>query len=193
MFDNIRRDVQRAVLCNQGGYTGAIPMLRELLNPGTQAIMVHRFGFWADHLRLAPLRVLFRSIHLLVDFLVCWRVGIFIPVKARIGPGLVIHTWGGGIFLPATSIGRDVLIVGGGVLMDYEMRGIGDEVRIGAGTKVVGKIRIGNRVQIAPNSVLHSDIPDDCVVFGPPARMIGPVPRKQPGGPLPSQLVVKGQ
>jgi serine O-acetyltransferase len=98
-------------------------------------------------------------------------------VKADIGPGLVIHTWGGGIFFPAAKIGRNLTIIGGGVQMDYETREIGDDVDIAPGTKMIGKIRIGHRARTGPNSVVQTDVPDDCVVVGNPGRVIGPVPK----------------
>lgn len=159
-------------MANQGNRPGLAPILRELFNPGTSAILIYRFGYWADHLRIAPLRVALRVLHFVLQYVFAWRAGIFIPVKAEIGPGLVIHTWGGGVFLPRARIGRDVTIVGGGVLFDYLTREIGDEVVIGAGTKGIGKIRIGHRVQTGPNSVLNEDVPDDCIAFGNPARII---------------------
>ncbi len=174
VFDNIRADLARACRSNQAS-EGMVACLRELFNPGTQAILIYRFGFWADGLRPAPLRYVMRLVHFPLQYVFGWRVGIFIPVKAKIGPGFVIHTWGGGIFIPATTIGRDLTVIGGGVQMDYEVREIGDEVRIGPGTKVIGKIRIGHRARTAPNSVVNADIPDDCVVFGNPGRVMGPV------------------
>jgi len=173
MFENVRRDVFRACVKNQGGYSaGAV--VRELFNPGTQAVLVYRMGSWFGRLRFAPLRVVLRGLHFLVQYVVAWRVGIFLHPKAEIGPGLVIHTWGGGVFLPRTRIGRDLTVVGGGVLMDFETREIGDEVVIGAGTKVINKARIGHRVHTGPNSVVQSDVPDDCLVFGNPGRIFGP-------------------
>lgn len=42
---------------------------------------------------------------------------------------------------------------------------IGDEVQIGAGAKLVGSIRVGNRVKIAPGCVVMCDIPDDATVW----------------------------
>jgi serine acetyltransferase len=94
----------------------------------------------------------------------------------------MIHTWGGGVFLPNTTIGRDLTIVGGGILFDFASRGIGDDVTIGAGTKVINRARLGNRVRTGPNSVVQADVADDCVVFGNPGRVIGPLPRaKRPG------------
>lgn len=176
MFENVRRDLRRAVIANQAGEAGVGPVLRELFNPGTQAILVHRFGHWAAGLPIPGVRHLLRVIHFLLEYVFAWRVGIFIPVRAEIGPGLVIHTWGGGVFLPRCRIGRDVTIVGGGVLFDFNTRGIGDEVVIGAGAKIIGKPLIGNRVRIAPNAVVQSDVADDCIVMSPTCSVIGPVP-----------------
>lgn len=176
MFEIVRQDIHRACRANQNGEHSFAAVVRELCSPGTQAIVVYRFGYWADNLRFAPARIVLRLVHFVVQYF-CWRTGIFIPIKARIGPGLVIHTWGGGVFLPEATIGRDLTIVGGGVLFDYMTREIGDEVTIGAGTKSMGKIRIGHRVRTGPNSVIQEDVPDDCMVFGNPGRIIGPMPR----------------
>jgi serine O-acetyltransferase len=180
VFENIRRDLYRACLTNQGGFS-ASGLLRELFNPGTQAILVYRFGHWSSRLGFAPLRYPLRVLHFLLQYIFGWRVGIFLHPRADIGAGFVIHTWGGGVFMPRSKIGRDVTVVGGGVLMDFETREIGDEVRLGAGTKVIGKLRIGHRVKTGPNSVIQTDIPDDCVAFGNPARILGPFPRRIPG------------
>jgi len=169
MFENVRRDLRRAVLMNQD--PGRTALLRELFNPGTQAILLYRFGRWADR-QVAPLRFALRLLHFPLTYCFAWRAGIYIPIGAEIGPGVVIHTWGGGVFLPCARIGRDLTIIGGGVLMDYDTREIGDEVKIGPGTKVVGKIRIGNRVRTGPNAVIQFDVPDDMIAFGNPARLI---------------------
>lgn len=169
MFENVRRDLGRSVLANQD--SGRTALLRELFNPGTQAILLYRLGRWADQ-QIPPLRFILRLLHFPLTYCFAWRAGIYIPIRAEIGPGMLIHTWGGGVFLPCARIGRDLTIIGGGVLMDYDTREIGDEVWIGAGTKVVGKVRIGNRVRTAPNTVIQSDVPDDMIAFGNPARFI---------------------
>lgn len=195
MFENVREDLRRACRANQSE-EGFLPLLRELMNPGTQAILVHRMGFWFNRMPFTPLRYLLRTFHFLVQYLVSWRVGIAIPIRADIGPGFVIHTWAGGCFLPSTKIGRNLMIVGGGVQMDYMVREIGDDVSIAPGTKVIGKVRIGHRVRTAPNSVVQTDVADDCVVFGNPGRVIGPIPRRVMGeGPaqvVPAGMVRKG-
>ena len=48
----------------------------------------------------------------------------------------------------------------------------GDNVYIGPGAKVFGKISIGNDVAIGANAVVTKDIPDHVTVVGIPARII---------------------
>ncbi len=50
---------------------------------------------------------------------------------------------------------------------------IGDNVFIGAGTKILYDVRIGSNVVIGTGSLVNKDIPDNCVVAGVPARIIG--------------------
>ena len=172
MFPNVREDLNRARRANQGSDVGAAAMIRELFNPGTQAILLHRFGAWTRTLSLPGLRHAFAALHFLVNALIAWRAGILIPIRAQIGPGMVIHTWCGGIVLPSCPIGRHLTIVGGGIQFDHDTRSVGEDCWIGPGTKFVGKIRIGDRVKTAPNCVVQTDVPDDSLVFGNPARIV---------------------
>ena len=43
---------------------------------------------------------------------------------------------------------------------------IGDHVRIGAGAKIIGNIRVGNNVTIGANAVVTRDVPDGATVVG---------------------------
>ena len=49
---------------------------------------------------------------------------------------------------------------------------IGNNVRITAGAKVLGNIKIGNHVTVGANAVVVKDVPDNCVVVGIPAYII---------------------
>ena len=46
---------------------------------------------------------------------------------------------------------------------------IGNNVDIGAGAKVLGRITVGNNERIGANAVVLQDVPDDCVAAGVPA------------------------
>ena len=43
---------------------------------------------------------------------------------------------------------------------------------IGVNSTIVGKIKIGNNVLIAPNSFVNVDVPDNSVVVGNPCKII---------------------
>lgn len=49
---------------------------------------------------------------------------------------------------------------------------IGNEVWIGANAVIVGNIKIGNDVLIAPLSYVNFDVPDHSIVVGNPAKII---------------------
>lgn len=44
---------------------------------------------------------------------------------------------------------------------------------IGSGTRILYNVKIGSNVVIGSGSVVNKDIPDNCVVAGIPARVIG--------------------
>ncbi len=85
-----------------------------------------------------------------------WHSGdIIINDKARIGKNLTIY--------PGCIIGHTE---------EDEVPTIGDNCFMGAGSKIFGKIIIGDNVTIAPNSVVTKDIPSNCIVSGIPAKII---------------------
>jgi serine O-acetyltransferase len=99
--------------------------------------------------------------------------------------GLQIPNYGTIIVNPAVRVGKNCTILPGSVLggktrskldnyefSETEAPIIGDNVYIGLGAKVIGGIRIGNNVFIAPNAVVVKDVPDNCVVGGIPAKII---------------------
>ncbi len=102
------------------------------------------------------------------------RSHIEIPSKCKIGGGLYLaHAYCITINSKA-QLGRNCNIHKG-VTIGQENRGarkgcptIGDEVWIGVNATVVGKIKIGNDVLIAPNSYVNCDIPDHSIVLGNP-------------------------
>ncbi len=55
---------------------------------------------------------------------------------------------------------------------EHDVPVLGDDVDIGAGAKVLGKIYIGSRVSIGANAVVLIDVPDDNIAVGVPARIL---------------------
>lgn len=49
---------------------------------------------------------------------------------------------------------------------------IGDNVSLTIGSKVIGRVTIGDNVVVAPNSVVVKDVPPNAVVSGIPAVII---------------------
>ena len=50
---------------------------------------------------------------------------------------------------------------------------IGDNVFVGAGTRILPNVKVGSNVVIGAGSIVNKDVPDNSVVAGVPARIIG--------------------
>lgn len=107
-----------------------------------------------------------------------YKYGIGIPYNVKIGIGFKINHFNGIIVNSDCRIGDNVTI-SHGVTLGKADRGdkqgcptIGDEVFIGPGAKIFGKISIGNNVAIGANAVVINDVPNNAVVAGIPAKLI---------------------
>lgn len=94
---------------------------------------------------------------------------------SAIGPGLYIQ-YGLGTIVGAKVIGRDCWICQG-VTIGYRdensgLATIGNNVFVGAGSKILGSVTIGDNVIIGANSIVIKDVPANCTVAGVPARII---------------------
>jgi len=49
---------------------------------------------------------------------------------------------------------------------------LGDNVYIGTGATLIGKIRVGNGAKIAANTLVISNVPEGATVMGVPGRVI---------------------
>jgi serine O-acetyltransferase len=102
------------------------------------------------------------------------KYGFQIYPETQIGDGFYLGHWGSLVINPKAKIGENCNIAQG-VTIAQANRGknegvpeIGDEVWIGPNAVIVGKIKIGNNVLIAPNAYVNFDVPENSIVTGNP-------------------------
>jgi len=107
-----------------------------------------------------------------------YKYGISIPYITKIGSGFVIGHFGGIVVSDRAVIGKNCTI-SHGVTVGKANRGknkgyptIGDNVYIGPGAKIIGKVKVGDNVAIGANCVVTKDVPDNAVVAGIPGKVI---------------------
>ena len=103
---------------------------------------------------------------------------IQIPARTQIGEGFYIGHSGRVIINPEAKLGKN-MNVSTGVVIGCENRGkrkgaptFDGNCWIGANAVIVGNIRIGEDVLIAPLSFVNFDVPPHSVVVGNPAKII---------------------
>lgn len=106
------------------------------------------------------------------------KYGFQIYPETKIGEGLYLGHWGSLVINPNVVIGKNCNIAQG-VTIGQQNRGknkgfpsISDEVWIGANAVIVGGVRIGKNVLIAPNAYVNFDVPDHSIVMGNPAQIL---------------------
>jgi serine O-acetyltransferase len=137
-----------------------------------------------------------RGIPLLPDFLrmaIYYLHNSYIPYEAELGEGTQLGYGGIGVVIHKDAkIGRHCLISQQVTISNRSAHEgvpeIGDYVRIGAGAKILGNVRIGDFAVIGANAVVVRDVPAAAVVAGVPARVL----RKE-GDPLLAYLREMGK
>ena len=148
-------------------------ILEILINyPGVHAIFWHRIAsiFWGIGLRLIA-RIISNILRTLT--------GIEIHPAATIKEGFFIDHGMGVVIGETSEIGKNVTIYQGvtlgGVSANAGKRHptIGDNVIVGAGSKILGPLNIGSNTKIGANSVVIDDIPENSTVVGVPGKVVG--------------------
>lgn len=113
----------------------------------------------------------------LITYFIRFFWSAYIPYTAKIGTGSSFGYGGLGVVIHGRAvIGKNCLISQhvtiGGTSRKYDVPIIGDNVFIGAGAKVLGPVHIGNNVVIGANAVVLTDIPDNSLAVGIPAKVV---------------------
>ena len=106
-----------------------------------------------------------------------YKFAIQIPSCTKIGEGFRILHWGHIVVNPGVVIGRNFNIAQGCLIGNAEgaQKGtpvIGDNVYMSANSIIIGGVKIGNNVLIAPGAFVNFDVPDNSIVIGNPGKII---------------------
>ena len=110
--------------------------------------------------------------------LMSYKTHIQIPARTKIGEGFYIGHSGRVIINPEAELGKNINIATG-VTIGYENRGarlgapkLEGNCWIGTNSVLVGNIKIGEDVMIAPLTFVNFDVPPHSIVIGNPAKII---------------------
>jgi serine O-acetyltransferase len=148
------------------------------LNPAVWAISCYRLGNW---LHVTKPFILLRVPLKLLSFIANKWCEVFMEMcidpQASIGGGLYIGHIGGVHINPGAILGRNCDIahrvtIGASAMGRQGIPTLGDNVYIGTGATLVGKIKVGSNAKIAANTLVMSNIPEGATVMGVPGRII---------------------
>lgn len=152
-------------------------------NAAFLSLLLYRFGRWSLQRRSPMARRFLGKLYGVMNVFVANITKIWIPPQATIGEDFhIIHAEGSLSIHPDVVIGdrfgvmHNVTI---GTNMTDGAPVIGDDVFVGVNSTLLGPIRIGDRVRIAANTAVSTDIPNDYVAVGSPAKIyprLGPWP-----------------
>lgn len=168
-FKCLRADLQR--LSAPGVTATGLRLWLRIFHPRCVPVVIIRLSASCYRYRLLRPMAQGLSILNLVLF------GLEVTPRCSIGEGLFLpHTVG--TVIGAAVIGRNATIFQGVTLGATEADikynparrpRLGDDVLIGAGAKVLGGILVGDRVMVAANSLVLTDVRDGARVLGVPA------------------------
>lgn len=161
-------------------------VVKALLTDGSPAMVWYRLMQWARRWRLVPLEWAFNR----MNSIFC---GCVIGRGAEFGPGFVLIHSLGVVINGSVRGGRNVRLEHQ-VTIGAEKRQspvLGDDVFVGAGAKILGRVRIGDGAKVGANAVVLRDVPPGATAVGIPARIVrSRSPATPPAPPAAEQSVV---
>ena len=145
----------------------------EWQEPSFWVVTIYRYGQWCMQVRSLWIRKFVLFTYYVPFAFLTVLTGINIPVTTKIGHGLRIWHFGCIVLHPNTVIGKNCDLRHGvtiGNRQEYDdVPVIGDNVDIGTGAKILGRIRVGDNVTIGANAVVIKNVPDNHIAVGVPA------------------------
>jgi serine O-acetyltransferase len=171
MIQEFRRDIDRS-----RRHGDDWPRLA--LNPSLWLIFWYRWGYWLyNENRNRCLRLLLRPWYFCGSLLFEIFMGMRLDPSAKIGPGLYIGHYGGIRINMDARIGENCnlthnVTIGTAGLGKRGAPHIGNNVYIGTGATVVGRISVGDGARVAANTLVTRNVPAGATVMGVPGRIV---------------------
>jgi len=167
-FENVRADLRA-----YGGNWGA---------QGFWVMLVYRFGRWRYGVKPALVRKTMSLVYRVLYKFVQILTGIEFPCEVEIGQNFVIDHFGGIVVSGFAKFGdncriRNGVVIGLSRVDDPCAPVLGNNVDVGTGAILLGRITIGDNVVVGANAVVVRDVPADSVVVGNPGVVR---PRRDP-------------
>jgi serine O-acetyltransferase len=143
-----------------------VAIARILFTARLQAVFLLRLG--------QAVHSLFPPVAAFVKYANTVLTGADIALAASIGPGLRLFHPVGVVIGPDCIVGNRCTILQGTTL-GAGVGGspvLGDDVFVGAGAKIFGRVTIGARSVVGANAVVLNSVPDNSFVGGIPAKVI---------------------
>lgn len=148
---------------------------RSLTEASFVSLLIFRYGKWSIHRKHRLTRAMANLVYGLLKLFILNVTKIWIPPQTTIGKDFhIIHAEGSLSIHPDAIIGDRVGVMHNvtiGTNMGPGAPQIGNDVFIGVNSTVLGKIKIGDRVRIAANTAVTTNVPADSVVVGSPAKI----------------------
>jgi serine O-acetyltransferase len=163
----LARDIrEKSRLC----YAAETPaaLLKTLATDGTFSMVVYRLMQGSRHMGLGPLEMVFNKLNSAVG-------GCVIGRGAEFGPGFVLFHSDGVVINGKVRAGENVHLHHQVTIGDDDhgrSPTLGNDIRIGAGAKIIGPIAIGDGAKIGANAVVVKDVEAHTTVVGIPARPV---------------------
>lgn len=143
---------------------------------GFWAMGAYRFGRWRYRIRSKLIRKPFSLLYKIYYKWIQIITGIELPCEVEVGKNFRIDHAGDIVVSGYAKFGDNCVIrngvtVGLRHVEDPIAPQIGNDVDIGAGAKVLGRITIGDDVVIGANAVVIKDVPAHSVAVGIPAKI----------------------
>lgn len=164
--------ITKADLYRQEGLIGVSGFLKGIMIPGFRYTYIHRKS--EKYKNNFFLSVIYRFLKRRYKR----KYGFEISAGAEIGDGFYMSSHSGHIIIGPIKIGNYCSINHCVTIGRSYKNGkigrpvLGDFVWVGTGAVIVGDIKIGNRVLIAPNAFVNINVPDNSLVIGNPAKII---------------------